>query len=507
MLPKSIRWRLQLWQMSVLTCVLLAFGLTAYDVNRRSRLERIDEELGSRVQALSVSLRSPPAPEGHPPDFHREGNGPRPPPEDDVTGPLGPRGDGSDGPHRPPDWMDGPPEPDRAFHPTAEAERLFDDAHRQGHYYVIWSRTGELLMSSVGAPDAVPKPDRPGRDTAMRKRSRGIRRESYGFTERGDCVLVGVDMTAEARAQRLIAGELALAGLVVLALGFGGGWLLTSHALRPVDAIIRSANRLARGDLSERIAVSDAGSELGQLAGVLNTTFARLEAAFRLQRQFTADASHEFRTPLAVIISEAQTALRRPREAADYRDAIDTCLGAAQQMRRLADSLLELARFDSPDQPMSQMPVDLADVARLSIEQIGPIAVERGMTIHAALESAPTRGNPEHLGRVVTNLLANAMQYGKPSGDIRVVTRTRDGVAILSVADEGEGIAAADLPHLFERFYRADKARSRAEGHPGLGLAICKAIVDVHGGAIDVTSQPGHGSTFTVRVPWVSGSS
>jgi signal transduction histidine kinase len=240
---------------------------------------------------------------------------------------------------------------------------------------------------------------------------------------------------------------------------------------------------------------------LGRLAGVLNSTFARLEAAFAQQAQFTADASHDLRTPLAVIITEAQTALARERSAAEYRETLEGCLSTAQQMRRLTESLLELARFDAGQESMRREPFDLAQVARDCVELVRPLAARRGIKLDCELAAVQCQGDAERLSQVVTNLLTNAIQFNRDQGTIRVSLNANNSNAQLQVADTGEGIAAEDLPHIFERFYRADKSRSRAEGRNGLGLAICKAIVDAHGGSIGVTSQVGAGSTFTVKLP------
>ena len=282
---------------------------------------------------------------------------------------------------------------------------------------------------------------------------------------------------------------------------WGGGWWVATRAIRPVEDISAAASRISAGSLSERINVADTDSELGRLAGVLNSTFARLEAAFAQQKQFTADASHELRTPIAVLISEAQTALARERSAAEYRETVEGCLDTAQQMRRLTHSLLELARYDAGQEPLERGPFDLAERARACVELIGPLARERGIQIHADLLPAETLGDVDRLGQVIINLLTNAIYYNRPNGEVRVGARLENGAAVLTVADTGQGIAPEDLPHIFERFYRGDKSRARAEGRSGLGLAIGKAIVTAHGGSLEVSSQLRVGTTFTVKLP------
>ncbi len=240
---------------------------------------------------------------------------------------------------------------------------------------------------------------------------------------------------------------------------------------------------------------------MGRLAGVLNSTFGRLEAAFAHQARFTSDASHELRTPVSVILSQTQSALTRERSAAEYRDALQACQRAAQRMRKLTESLLELARLDAGQEPMRRQPFDLARVTRECVEMVRPLAAERGVQLHCELSPVQCPGDAERISQVATNLLSNAICFNRPGREVRISTRPEDGHAVLIVADTGQGIPAEDLPHIFERFYRVDKARSGTQGRTGLGLAISKAIIDAHSGVIEVSSQPGAGSAFKVKLP------
>ena len=251
----------------------------------------------------------------------------------------------------------------------------------------------------------------------------------------------------------------------------------------------------------QRINAADTDSELGRLAGVLNSTFARLEAAFTQQARFTSDASHELRTPVSVILTQTQTALSRERAGSEYREALEACQRAARRMRALTESLLELARLDAGQEPMKRESFDLPRVARECVEMVRPLAAERGIQLHCEILPLECLGDAGRISQVVTNLLTNAIHFNRDQGEVRLSARAEGGAVYLTVADTGQGIPAEDLPHLFERFYRADKSRSRIQGHNGLGLAICKAIIDAHGGSIEVASQPGSGSTFTVRLP------
>jgi len=232
---------------------------------------------------------------------------------------------------------------------------------------------------------------------------------------------------------------------------------------------------------------------------VLNSTFARLETAFAQQQKFTADAAHELRTPVSVMLTQTQTALNRERNAAEYRETIEACQRASQRMRKLIESLLELARLDAGQEQMKRLKFDLSRTAWDCVELVRPLAADRGIKIHCDLPPIEGYGDAERLAQVITNLLANAVQYNKDNGEVRISAKVQGSMIFLAVGDSGPGISSEDLPHVFERFYRADPSRS--SGQTGLGLAISKAIVEAHGGSIEVVSKPGAGTTFTVVLP------
>jgi heavy metal sensor kinase len=377
---------------------------------------------------------------------------------------------------------------------------LFDELQPSGFYYAVWTWDGGLLKKSNNAAGVVPLPNRIPRDTRTHMRTRGNLREAFHFTELGDCVLAGRTIQADLAGLSQFSILLMGAGFGVLSIGLGGGWWLTTRAIRPIEEISSAASRISAGNLSQRIENADENNELGRLAGVLNSTFARLESSFARQKQFTDDASHELRTPLAVLISETQTALARPRSAEEYRETIEACLDTAQQMRRLSESLLALARADSGPELSERTDCDLACLARETVERLDRLAADGHIEIQCLLEPAHVFANEDHLVQVLTNLLANAIHYNKPKGKVILSTRVENGHAILMVRDTGIGISQEDLPHIFERFYRADKSRSRAAGRSGLGLAICKAIVDSCRGSLAVESELGEGTVFTLRL-------
>ncbi|TPW01180.1 MAG: integral membrane sensor signal transduction histidine kinase [Alphaproteobacteria bacterium] len=277
MFTHSIRWRLQAWVAFLLVCVLSGFGITVYQLQRLNQFNQLDEELERRVAALNTAVRGGPPPEfgpGRPPfggrPEHSDG-------DDELARPVPPRGRPEfPPPGRPREMRFGP----RATRFSPELLSLFDETQTNGFYFAAWTRDGSLLKRSTNAPPDLTLPERPGRDARTHTRMRDSFREAYYFTGLGDCVLAGRSITADLDAMRRFAWWLLAAGGAVLALGLGGGWRLTTRAIRPIEEISAAASRISAGNLSERIRGPGANNELGRLAGVLNSTFGRLEAAF-----------------------------------------------------------------------------------------------------------------------------------------------------------------------------------------------------------------------------------
>ena len=204
---------------------------------------------------------------------------------------------------------------------------------------------------------------------------------------------------------------------------------------------------------------------------------------------------------MTVVLTQTQSALARERPVDEYRESLAACQRAAQRMRGLIECLLTLARLDSAEAPAALEACDLDRIADEAVELLRPLAQEQGIALEVELAPALCLANAGQLAQVISNLVSNAIHYNRPGGSVRVTVGSEADTAMLSVRDTGEGIAPDDLPHIFERFYRVDKARTGAQGHSGLGLAITKAIVEAHGGTIEVTSEPGQGSVFKVRLP------
>lgn len=469
-LTHSIRWRIQFWHGAILIAVLTGLGFAAYQYQKTSELRRVDGELRQRVALL---IGSAPPPPGRPPQD-------RPPHEHPGE--------------RPP----GPPN----FRLPAKSAALFGPKSTDGSYYVLWGRFGEDWTRSVGAPVDVPKPEHPTpEESSSLERTRGVLREVFAFAPPGECFLVGRSIEKELVALRQYARWLAAIGGAVLVLGLGGGWWIASRALRPIDAITATAVRISGGRMDERINVADTDSELGQLATILNSTFERLETVFTQQAQFTADAAHELRTPVSVIISQTQLGLRGERSAAEYREMLDACLRAGRRMQTLTQSLLELARHDTSALALQREPCDLAAIAREATGVLCPAAEEHRLSLNLELAPASCRANPDGIAQILLNLVSNAIEHTPEGGRITVRTSADTTHVTVTVIDTGCGIAAEHLPRIFHRFYRADQSRNRRTGGAGLGLAICKAIAEAHGGTLDVLSTAGQGSTFTLRIP------
>jgi two-component system, OmpR family, sensor kinase len=501
----SIRWRLQLWHGLLLIFVLTGFGLTAYHFERGNRLRRVDQELQHRLSVLMGAMRRGSDIPGRVPVPRERLRAPErlpgeePPPRAmERSFPDEPlRRPGPGLPSEPLFPQPFFPQPPRELRLTAQETMLFESALRP-FYYAVWLRNGNVLERSDGAGE-VPRPSR--RTELNPFRMRGTYRELVHFNPPGECILVGVDIAADLAEIRQLAWLLLGAGGSVLLLGLAGGWWLASRAMRPIQDISATATKISTGDLSQRIPAGDTENELGQLAEVLNSTFARLDAAFQQQARFTSDAAHELRTPVSVMLTQTQSTLARERSGAEYRESLEACQRAAQRMRRLIESLLDLARLDAGQETMQRERVDLSRVAADCLALVRPLAAERRVTLHSELQPAECIGDSERLAQLMTNLLTNAIHYNREGGEVRVFVQAQNGAIRLEVSDTGSGIAADELPHIFERFWRADKSRTRAEGRAGLGLAIAKSIVEVHGGSLGAESEPGRGSTFTVRLP------
>ena len=491
---KSIKWRLQIWYGLILVLVLAGFGLTAYQLERGRQFGRINNELQRRFEVIANALHRPP--------------------------PRGPNAEGQPFDRPPPGQFpdDGTPgqdlRPPLEFHLPPQAGDLFGTNSPDDFYFIVRAHNGKEIVRSANVPDrtsikginfdnwidtvATP-PELRGHPEPPQRINLGNLGEMFQILPSNEEIIVGCSIVPELNELHRMALNLTAVGGLILLIGLAGGWWLVSRAIKPIENISAAAVKISAGDLSQRINVAEAESELGKLASVLNSTFARLDAAFAQQKQFASDAAHELRTPISVMLTQTQTALNRERTAPEYRETLEACQRATQRMRRLISSLLELARLDAGQEQMKRLRFDFSRTVADGVELVKPLAEERGVKIFTELSPLEIIGDAERLAQVATNLLTNAIQYNKPGGEVRVKLAPQADLAILTVSDTGLGIPAEDLPHVFKRFYRGDK--SRTGDSAGLGLAISRAIVEAHGGTIEVSSTENAGTIFTVRLP------
>jgi heavy metal sensor kinase len=533
---KSIRLRLLVWYAVVLVAVIGAFAGALYYQVRTDRLRALDARLQAAANYLEATVRSLP-----PHELERLPPGA---PRDRMPGVDRPfrerRGDDPFGPDGPPPEHGPPPQPPRprpaAFDdrgpPQSRAperrpprgpqdrppldrlqamvelpESILDppsDRPQDRPYFVVWRADGGVLARS-DASEPIPNPFaavRPSGEPAGFRWRAPSDRETLIVGPRGTLILVGKSAARELGELRTFAWRLLASGVLVLAVGLAGAWLISRSITRPIAAISRTASEISATHLARRIETADLDRELVGLATVLNQMFERLEAAFDRQSRFTADASHELRTPLAVIHAHAELALSKPRSAEEYRETLLACLKAASRMATLVDGLLTLARADAGKLDVRFATVDLRAIVAEVVEGYAPQARSAGIAIAKSLDQPATvKGDPALLARVSSNLLSNALRYTPQGGRVKVTLSAEGPAAVLIVEDTGCGIAPEDQSKVFERFFRADKARSRAQGGSGLGLAICKTLVEVHQGTIGFTSVPDRGTRFEVRLP------
>ncbi|HEX9018790.1 MAG TPA: ATP-binding protein [Anaerolineaceae bacterium] len=329
-------------------------------------------------------------------------------------------------------------------------------------------------------------------------------------------MVLGKPVDPDRQLPRLVI-TLALAVALALLIALGGGYLLSGRALWPVKAITRTARQISETDLNQRLNLHTR-DELGELAGTFDRMLDRLQAAFNRQRQFTADASHELRTPLTIIGLETGRALSSARSGEDYRRALHVIQSENEFMARLVGELLTLARMDAGQVNLKLEEIDLSDLALDVVERYAPLAAQKTIRLETGdLPELPIQGDRQYLAQMTGNLVENAIKYSPdgPGQWVRVETGADNGTAWVRVSDNGQGISADHLPHLFDRFYRVDSARSHnpennGDEEPedgdeipgsGLGLSIVQWIAQMHHGTVTVESQPGRGTTFEVQLP------
>ena len=457
MLLRSLRTRLTLWYVLLLAITLAAFSGGVYLAMRGSLYANLDDSLESRAEIVSGILTE-------------------------------------EGKFDPDVMIAGDP---------AEGEE----------FVRVYDTSGELVLDNSG-PEFRPATDADAVEAAL-----------SGGRRRRDTRVDGVDLRVmispvEINEETVGAVEVGLSReevqdtlnelLVIIAVGYPlalgvagmGGVFLAGRALSPIDRVTRVARKISAEDLSQRLDMRLPDDEVGRLANTFDDMIARLDEAFRRQRQFTADASHELRTPLTAIKGQTEVALQRERDGETYREVLRKVNGEADRMIRLVGSLLTLARADAHQIPVARESVDLGRVVTDAVDQVRPAAVDKAISLDVRSNSGiQLRADQDLILQLMLNLLDNSVKYTPSGGKIEIACQTADAQAEVTVTDTGPGISAEHLPHIFDRFYRVDKARTRAEGGAGLGLSISRWIAEAHGGVLRVESTPGRGSKFILRLP------
>ena len=370
-------------------------------------------------------------------------------------------------------------------------------------YFIVWRNDGSVLKDSKVPPQS-PYPTYPV--SAAIDRDRYARQQRGPFREvfiRGPfetTICVGRPVLGEQANVNSMTWTLVLAGLTVFGVGLVGGWWASKRAIEPIERMSRTAQRVSGNSLSERIELSGFDSELEGLGTSLNTMLDRLGQSFEQQRQFTADASHEFRTPLSIILASSELALAKPRTVEEYREHLIKCQRAALRMQELGDSMLTLARLDA-NPTLETQSFDMAHLLEEAIDAIRPLLDSNSLRLESDLKPCQVEGNRSMLRQAIDNLLSNAIKYNNPNGRISVRCQPVVQTIEVEISDTGIGIPEASIPKLFDRFYRVEESRSRVAGGTGLGLSIVEQIILRHGGIIKVKSTVGKGSTFSIVLP------
>lgn len=382
-----------------------------------------------------------------------------------------------------------------------------------GDYLAIYNESGESIYQSAilqAHPSVLIPPDQVKRPLTKSRRIDGkpFRFRFQRLTVNGHVFTAEMGAPADDAVDtlHLFRSYLLMFAPLLLAVAAGVGYWMSRRALAPVDELVRTAREVGGANLSSRLQKLETGDELQRLSDTLNEMLDRIETAFLRVTQFTADASHELRTPVSLIRTEAELALRRSRGEAEYQEALRHILLESERTTMLLEQLLSLARADSGRGTLQMQPVDLRSLLRKVVDNWQRVAAVRGLKFAATVDDqdAFVMGDETLLHRLVDILLDNAFKFTPASGSVRLSLESGGDSLRISVQDSGVGISQEEQQKIFERFYRVDKAHSRAQGGAGLGLAIAQWIASQHRSSITVESNPGEGALFCVELPKIA---
>ncbi|HEX8557470.1 MAG TPA: heavy metal sensor histidine kinase [Pyrinomonadaceae bacterium] len=463
----SLRVRLTLWYVSALALILVVFGVAVYALLSRALHRRVDDALRSTLEISITSLRHD----------AQEGQSMR----------------------------------------SAAQSTAAELSHPQ-QAMMIFDGEGRLLAEhpyeedlSVSLPDLAAIPGDEvylytvaERSDADDRHRLAVRRVRIPPADTPYIVLASQPLEAVGEELESLREALYFATPAALLLAGLGGWFLARQGLAPVAAMARSARQIGAGSLDRQLPVANPRDELGQLATAFNELLARLDAAFGEQRRFMADASHELRTPLSVMSTAAGVTLKKEhRDEGEYREALRVVGEQTRRLSRIVQDMFTLARADAGRYPLRRQALYLNDL----LEEVGRagamLGSEKGVKVELNnAREAAFHGDEDLLRRMLLNLVDNAVKFTPPGGVVRLGLERRGGEYLLFVSDTGPGIPAEARAHVFERFYRADKTRARAEdGGAGLGLAIARWVARAHDGDLELADSEENGATFTARLP------
>lgn len=459
-----LRLRLTLWYGSALALILIIFSTVLYTVTERGLRDRVDQSLEETATAAVRSLE------------------------------------------------------ERGFLPLIDEDQLmnqFPELARIDKFFQIFSSSGTITIRSPNIKQHEVPLSRTALEVAFTGKSTlesakypnepPLRLISVPIIYRGTLlyiVQVGTSMDSVEQTLHRLLLILLITMPVALMVSLAGGWFLAGRALRPVDTITVAAQRIAGGDLTQRLTVPPSSDEIGRLAATFNNMIARLDTSFRQIRQFSSDASHELRTPLTVMKGEAELALRRPRPTEDYQTVLLSNLEEIDRMSRIVDELLFLSRADMGEIKMEHKAIQLELLVEDIQRQASLLGQEWNIrVILGKVTPATVLGDDLRLRELLLNLVDNAVKYSRPGGKVEIRLQTEGPLVKVSVIDEGIGITPEAHKQIFDRFYRTDEARAHTKKGTGLGLSISAWIAEAHQGRIEVQSEPGKGSTFTLILP------
>ncbi len=462
----TIRTKLTLWYTTLLTISILSFGLLFSYTLSKIIIENVDSRISSVADMMANSVFKPPLTLNLPEHF-------------DLI-----------------------------------LERFFG-IKTAGNYIQVLNSMGNIKVTSstlegttLPLSEAAYRNALKGRQTYELVKTAGpfpIRIVTYPIMSKGRLELilqVGTSMKGTQDIFHALFYILMFGGPVMVILAGIIGWFLAGKALSPVDNITQMARKIGAESLNERLSISGPRDEIGRLAETFNDMISRLEASFRKTKRFTADASHELKTPLTIMKGEIEVALRTENTVEGLKDVLLSTLEEIDRMSHIVRNLLDLARADTGDIQLTFDKVHLDSLLRERFKQSAKRAAEAGLELRLIkTDTVTVNGDRVRLEQLIYNLIDNAIKYTPDGGKIELSLEAEKDWAIISVKDTGVGISKDDLPYLFDRFYRVDKARTRDAGGVGLGLSICKEIVTVHGGRIDIESEPDNGSNFIVYLP------